>query len=166
MPSSLLNIYVWLDYLVKLTVAMVLSGVVGLERQWRRKPAGLRTHMLVCLGSLIFTLLGFDLLAREGTASLRVDPLRIVEAIVGGLGFLGAGAIIQARGSVQGLTTATSIWTMGALGVAVGIGNYPIAILTTLFSILVLSIVDRFEKRFLRAESSGKGSGGPLADEE
>jgi putative Mg2+ transporter-C (MgtC) family protein len=153
MGSSLLDFYVWLDYIIRITIAMVLSGVVGYERQRSRKPAGLRTHMLVCLGSLIFTLLGFDLLAREGSASLRVDPLRIVEAIVGGLGFLGAGAIIQARGSVHGLTTATSIWTMGALGVAVGIGNYPIAVLTTLFSLLVLSIIDRFEKRFMSDES-------------
>jgi len=155
MPPGLLDLNIWGEYTLKLFVAMLLSGVIGLERQRRRKTAGMRTHMLVCLGSLIFTLLGMDLFAR-GTAAggavelTRVDPLRIVEAIVGGLGFLGAGAIIQARGSIHGLTTATSIWTMGALGVAVGISNYPLALLTTLFSYLVLSTVDIFEKKWVR----------------
>jgi putative Mg2+ transporter-C (MgtC) family protein len=160
MQPSLTDLALWGEYLLKLTVAILLSGVIGFERQRRRKSAGLRTHMLVCLGSLIFTLLGMDLFAR-GKADVaainlaRADPLRIVEAIVGGLGFLGAGAIIQARGAIYGLTTATSIWTMGALGVAVGIGNYPLALLTTLFSYIVLAIVDIFEKRYvLRSENS------------
>jgi len=134
---------------------MVLSGIIGVERQLRRKTAGMRTHMLVCLGSLIFTLLGMDLFTREVTGFTAADstPLRIIEAIVGGLGFLGAGAIIQARGHIHGLTTATSIWTMGALGVAVGIGNYPLAISTTIFSYLVLSTIDVFEKKFVRTRA-------------
>lgn len=155
MAPGLLDLNIWGEYTLKLFVAMLLSGVVGIERQRRRKTAGMRTHMLVCLGSLIFTLLGMDLFARGSAGAgvggvTRVDPLRIVEAIVGGLGFLGAGAIIQARGAIHGLTTATSIWTMGALGVAVGIGNYPLALLTTLFSYLVLSTVDIFEKKWVR----------------
>lgn len=158
MQLYFLDGFVWLEYVIKLVTAILLSGVVGFERQWRRKPAGLRTHMLVCLGSLIFTLLGLDLLAREGGTSTRIDPLRIVEAIVVGIGFLGAGAIIQARGSVQGLTTATSIWTMGALGVAVGIGNYPLAILTAVFSLVVLSFIDRLEcKIFLSRKKKKAG---------
>ena len=158
MPPSVTDLAVWGEYLLKLFVAMVLSGIIGVERQLRRKTAGMRTHMLVCLGSLIFTLLGMDLFTREVTGftaadSTRVDPLRIIEAIVGGLGFLGAGAIIQARGHIHGLTTATSIWTMGALGVAVGIGNYPLAISTTVFSYLVLSTIDIFEKKFVRTRA-------------
>lgn len=162
MPPSITDLAVWGEYLLKLFIAMLLSGIVGLERQLGRKPAGLRTHMLVCLGSLIFTLLGMDLFAR-GTSGMvagdptRVDPLRIVEAIVGGLGFLGAGAIIRSTGGVHGLTTATSIWTMGALGVAVGIGNYPLAVMTTVFSYIVLSTVDTIEKHFYRKAEAKKG---------
>ncbi len=156
MPPELFDLATWGDYALKLTVAMLLSGIVGVERQVRRKTAGMRTHMLVCLGSLIFTLLGMDILARGGDGSMRFDPLRIVEAIVGGLGFLGAGAIIQARGHIHGLTTATSIWTMGALGVAVGIGNYTLAILTMLFSLIVLSIIDVFEKKLIRETGDRK----------
>ena len=161
MPPSITDLSIWGEYLLKLFVAMVLSGIVGLERQLSRKPAGLRTHILVCLGSLIFTLLGMDLFSRGLAATAagdptRVDPLRIVEAIVGGLGFLGAGAIIRSPGNVHGLTTATSIWTMGALGVAVGIGNYPLAVMTSLFSYIVLSTVDTVEKRFLRRAGKKK----------
>ena len=161
MPPSLNDFAIWSDYLLKLFVATALSGIVGVERQLRKKTAGMRTHMLVCLGSLVFTLLGMDLFARgtltaSGADPTRVDPLRIVEAIVGGLGFLGAGAIIQARGHIHGLTTATSIWTMGALGVAVGIGNYNLALLTMVFTLLVLWTIDLFERKFIRPLAENK----------
>lgn len=165
MEPDILDPMVWSDYGLKMVIALVLSGIVGLERHFHRKPAGLRTHMLVCIGSLVFTLLGMDLFERSistvvGVNPTRVDPLRIVEAIVGGLGFLGAGAIIQARGHVRGLTTATSMWTMGALGVAIGIGNYPVAILTTIMLWIVLQLIDRLDKRFRKKFDNRGGSEG------
>lgn len=145
------NWILWGDYALKLFVSLVLSGLIGFERQLSKKTAGLRTHMLVCMGATIFTLTGLYLMM-DYSENFATDPIRIVDAMIGGLGFLGAGAIIQARGSIQGLTTATSIWTMGALGVAVGLGNYPLAILTTVFSLMVLWLIDRMENKFIKKD--------------
>lgn len=139
------------ELVVRVALAIVAGGIIGLERQWHRKPAGLRTHMMVSLGAAVFTLIALRVeidAASSGIDAVRLDPLRYVAGLVGGLGFLGAGTIIQSRGSVHGLTTAASVWTAGALGAACGGGYYLIAGVAVGASILVLLIFGVLEYRF------------------
>ena len=104
------------EVVTRLALALLYGGLIGWEREVARKPAGLRTHMMVSLGSAAFTLVSFELAAaareRDGMAS---DPIRIVEGVTAGVGFLGAGSIIQSRGSVEGITTAAGLWVVGAI---------------------------------------------------
>jgi putative Mg2+ transporter-C (MgtC) family protein len=126
---------------IRLLVALVIGIIIGMEREIQHKAAGLRTSVLICLGSTIFTLssIGF------ATISSNVDPSRIAAQIVTGIGFLGAGTIIQTRGSVHGLTTAATIWVMSALGVAVGFGSYGMAIIGAILSVIVLNAFQAIE---------------------
>ncbi|MEY4545298.1 MAG: hypothetical protein RL685_1493 [Pseudomonadota bacterium] len=139
---------------LRLTLATLLGGLLGWEREARDKPAGLRTHMLVSIGSATFTLLGFETgaeLSDQGgeDGHVDVDPTRIIQGIIGGLGFLGAGSIIKAKGSedVSGLTTAASVWYTGALGVACGMGTYLLALISAVLGVLVLSVLGRVSKK-------------------
>src|SRR6056297_941471 len=108
------------DMVLRLLAAAGLASVIGLERELRQRPAGLRTHMLVSLGAAGFMLVGYEILfaTAVGDPSARIDPTRIVEGVIGGIGFLGAGSIIQGRGSIQGITTGAAIWIAGTIGVA------------------------------------------------
>jgi len=130
------NLFQIFDFAVflKLLFALILGGAVGLERQVMGKAAGLRTHILISLGSSIFTLLSIFISSNSKIA----DPTRIPAMILSGIGFIGAGAIIQARGHIQGLTTAASIWSTAAVGMACGFGYITIALLSTLFILFVL----------------------------
>jgi putative Mg2+ transporter-C (MgtC) family protein len=125
----------------RLLVAVLIGGVIGWDRERADKPAGLRTHMLVALGSASFTLLGFEVGAhlspRTGDG---FDPTRVLQGVIGGIGFLGAGAIIQNRGQVSGITTAASVWVSGALGAAAGVGAFVLAGISTLLALLILVI--------------------------
>lgn len=125
---------------IRLSAAVAVGGAVGWERERHDKPAGLRTHILVSLGSATFMLLGFEvgghLAPRYGEAGL--DPTRVLQGVVGGIGFLGAGAIIRHGINVRGLTTAASLWVVAAIGVSVGAGMYVLAIATTALVILAL----------------------------
>lgn len=123
-----------LNLFLKLLFALILGGLIGLERQVMGKPAGLRTHILICLGSSIFTILSVIISKKFSIA----DPTRIPAMILSGIGFIGAGAIIQARGHIQGLTTAASIWATASVGMACGFGNLTIALLSALFILFVL----------------------------
>lgn len=140
-----------IDLLVRLSIATGLGFLLGLERELRGKPAGLRSHMLVAMGSAAFVMVGMEILfaTATGDPSARIDPTRIVEGVVGGIGFLGAGTIIQARGSVQGITTGASIWIAGAVGVASGVGNLALAGLTAAFALATMTILGLFEKEVL-----------------
>src|SRR6188768_1502527 len=130
---------------VRLVVAVLIGGLIGWDRQRQDKPAGLRTHMLVALGSASFTLLGFEvgdhLSPRTGDG---FDPTRVLQGVIGGIGFLGAGAIIQNRGQVSGITTAASVWVSGALGAAAGVGAFVLAGISTVLALLIL-VVARIE---------------------
>jgi putative Mg2+ transporter-C (MgtC) family protein len=132
---------------IRLTAAAVMGGIIGWDRERADKPAGIRTHMLVALGSCSFTLLGFEVGAhlspRTGDG---FDPTRVLQGVIGGIGFLGAGAIIQNRGHVSGITTAASVWVAGALGAAAGVGAYVLALATTLLSLAVLMSVGTLER--------------------
>src|SRR5690606_12783611 len=134
----------WLrvDLLVRLLLAAILGGLVGLEREISGKPAGLRTNLLICVGAALLTELSLavGLLTAERP---NADPARIAAQIVSGIGFLGAGTIIQARGSVVGLTTAATLWVVAAIGMAVGAAAYVEAVGTTVLVIVVLVLLRR-----------------------
>ncbi len=136
------------DLALRLFAATGLALLIGLEREFRGKAAGLRSHMLVSLGSATFIIIGMGILfaTAEGDPSARIDPTRIVQGVVGGIGFLGAGSIIQSRGSIQGITTGASIWIAGAIGVACGVGNIALALLVTVFSLVILVGLGLFER--------------------
>lgn len=137
----------WWDVLARLGVAAGLGMAIGIERELRDREAGLRTHVLVSVGSALFTIIsayGFHDLLANGGPVIRADPTRIAAQIVTGIGFLGAGAIIRQGLSVRGLTTAASLWVVAAIGIASGAGYYSAAVITTvvvLFSLWPLRIV-------------------------
>lgn len=136
------------EFALRLGIAAVAGLMVGLEREVRRRPAGLRTHMLVAVGSCTVLLVALDLHAHQVAAgeSQHWDVLRVVSGVVQGVGFLGAGAIIQGRGEVRGLTTAAGIWVVAALGLTAAIANLAllgIVLGITLFTLVVLRFVER-----------------------
>jgi putative Mg2+ transporter-C (MgtC) family protein len=124
----------WVDVLVRIAVAAALTGSIGMERELRERAAGLRTHMLVGVGSALFTIVSAYawsdfVFSRQG--GVVFDPTRIAAQIVTGIGFLGAGAIIRQGLSVRGLTTAAGLWVVAAIGMAVGAGYYSAAVIAT-----------------------------------
>lgn len=136
--------------LIRLLVALACGAVLGWEREAQHKPAGFRTNILIALGAAAYTLVTLGILASfEGLQSdtARADVLRLVQGIVGGIGFLGAGAIIQSGGSIKGMTTAATIWVLGAIGIACGAGQFQIAIATVAFTMLVLTAFGFIERR-------------------
>lgn len=143
----------------RIGLAVLVGGVVGLERESAHKPAGLRTLALVSVGSCLFALLSLDLVGSwPAMAQLRLDPIRVVAGLMGGIGFLGAGAILQSRGSVEGITTAATIWVAGALGLACGLGSYALAVAGAGVALLILRGLGWVERRFLHR--TGNGSSG------
>jgi putative Mg2+ transporter-C (MgtC) family protein len=131
----------WDEALLRLALAAALGGAVGLERELREREAGFRTHLLVALGSALFTIVsayGFHEFLNSGASVVRTDPTRIAAQIVTGIGFLGAGAIIRQGLSVRGLTTAATLWAVAAIGLSVGAGYYSGALITTGIVLLAL----------------------------
>jgi len=122
---------------LRLALAVLLGGIIGWEREVVEKPAGLRTLTLVCVGSTLFMLLSMDLLSTPG-AQQTWDPLRSVNAIIQGIGFLGAGTVLRSGERIRGLTTAAAMWAVTAVGVAIGLGMYQIAIVATVTILTVL----------------------------
>ncbi len=145
-----------LDLLLKLALAVLLGGAIGLERQIAGKPAGLRTNILICIGSALI----MDLSIRVGLADgVRVgDPGRIAAQVISGIGFIGAGTIMQARGEVTGLTTAATIWVVAAIGLAVGGGLYIEACGAAVLVTAVLAGLGNIEYRLLRARRTMSGT--------
>jgi putative Mg2+ transporter-C (MgtC) family protein len=131
------------DVLLRLPLAALLGALIGWEREIGGKPAGLRTNMMVSLGASTFALVSTSLTAVS--AQDAGDPVRIVTGVATGIGFLGAGSIIQTRTGVEGMTTAAGIWVVGAIGAACGLGAYLIAIVATLLGVTILGIVHRLE---------------------
>jgi putative Mg2+ transporter-C (MgtC) family protein len=132
------------EIIIKLVVSAVLGGLVGFEREIKRKPAGMRTHSLVCIGSALFTIMSVSVIGAE--------PSRIAAGIVTGIGFLGAGMIFKADDKVRGLTTAAELWVLAAIGVSIGLGFYFAALITTLivmFILIPLKYLEREAKEVL-----------------
>jgi len=124
------------------------AAVIGLERELHRQPAGFRTHSLVALGAALFTIV-----SAYGFAGDGVDPTRIAAQIVSGIGFIGAGTILQHRGNIRGLTTAASLWSVAAIGMAAGAGLLVMAVIGTVLILVVLALLDRvaaFASRWMR----------------
>lgn len=150
-----------LEAVLRVFMAVIVGSLIGLDRELRNKPAGLRTHILISLAAALFTLITFELhqqFAGEG-GTRTADPVRIIEAVTAGVAFLAAGAIIQSRGSVHGLTTGANMWLAGALGVACGAGYYFIATIGTVFALIVLVVLAKLEAR-LNPKSPDDDAGG------
>jgi putative Mg2+ transporter-C (MgtC) family protein len=130
-----------LETIRRICLSAFLGAALGVEREWNQKSAGLRTNMLITMGSTLFTLMSIDLSASSGG-----DATRIAAQIVTGIGFLGAGAIMRTGGSVHGLTTAAMIWVNASVGVAVGGGEYHLAVIATGITLLVLSVLSPVER--------------------
>ena len=176
--ASSLPVLHWDEALLRLALAAALGGAVGMERELREREAGLRTHLLVALGSALFTIVsayGFHAFLSSGASVVRADPTRIAAQIVTGIGFLGAGAIIRQGFSIRGLTTAATLWVVAAIGLAVGAGYYSGALVTTaivLFSLYPLRlaayrVLHRFrpEDARLLVELPSGASPGAVIDE-
>jgi len=139
------------NFIFRVLFAAILGALIGLERDIRGRSAGLRTNILVSVGSSVFMLLSIGLAVKwlesyPGSAS--ADPTRIAAQIITGIGFIGAGAIIKYKFSVQGLTTAACLWTTSAIGMACGAGFFEIAILATVIAIFVLTVLNRVERLY------------------
>lgn len=135
-----------ISILIRVTIAMLLAGCIGWEREATGKAAGIRTHMLVGIGASLFVGLG-DIIVRHASdvsGVVQADPVRVLEAIVTGISFLGAGTIFVSRGNhVKGLTTAASIWATAAVGIAVGLERYLLAVGSTVLVFAVLHFMPR-----------------------
>ncbi len=128
---------------VKIGVIILLSGLIGLDREIKHKPAGAKTHIMVGLGSTIFMLVSLYMYYEfQGKPGAAVDPGRIAAQVVTGIGFIGAGTIMQSGGTITGLTTAASLWAVAGIGLAVGAGMYPLAVSATAAMLLVFAIIN------------------------
>ncbi len=139
-----------LDLLAKLMIAVLLGGLIGAEREKAGKAAGLRTNLLICVGAALLTDVSISL--ATGPNGERVgDPARLAAQVISGIGFLGAGSIMQAGGTIQGLTSAATIWVVAALGITAGAGRYVEALGAGVVVLVTLAGLDRVEHRLLRA---------------
>lgn len=141
------------DYIAGVLLAVLFGGAIGLEREIRGKAAGLRTNVLICLGAAVFTLVSRYLGAGSGDSVTR-----IAAQVVTGVGFLGAGAVIQDRGGVHGLTTAATIWIVASIGMACGAGFYLLSVVATILTMLVLLGLRPLEKSSAKIARERKAS--------
>ncbi len=142
----------------RLILAAALGAVLGLEREVRQKSAGLRTNILIAVGSAVFTVMSIEM-----AIGANADPARIAAQIVTGIGFLGAGAIMRTRSGVQGLTTAATVWVNAAVGVAAGGGRYHLALIATAVTMAVLLVLAPMERVIERRVAAQRHGPGPTA---
>lgn len=150
---------VWYEVVIRLILAIIVGGLIGYEREHKNRPAGFRTHILVCVGAAVTSII--QLYAIQETSNmilqnpvlasaLKADIGRLGAQVITGVGFLGAGTILHEKGSVKGLTTAASIWVVACIGLAVGLGYYFLSIVSTIGVFMVLVSLKRFEARFFQ----------------
>ncbi|MGL4847592.1 MAG: MgtC/SapB family protein [Clostridium sp.] len=136
------------DFVIRLIIAAILGGVVGYERESHSKQAGIKTHILVCIGAALIMIVsqyGFFAVLGE---NVRVDPSRIAAQVVSGIGFLGGGIILKDSGNIRGLSTAAGIWCVAGIGLAIGCGLYLISVCTTILILIVFEVLTRLSKNF------------------
>jgi putative Mg2+ transporter-C (MgtC) family protein len=145
-----------IDLVVRLLTAVGLGGILGIERQFHGRWAGLRTHMTVAMGAATFTVLALSVVGDES----KGDLTRVIQGIAAGIGFLGAGTILKLsdRMEVKGLTTASAIWLAAAVGTAAGLGEYAVAIATTVITLVILGLFRPLEKYFDRRSRNGSST--------
>lgn len=132
----------WQVIALRMLGAVVFCGLIGIEREHAKQAAGLRTHILVGLAACLYSILTLDLASRfEGDEAVKMDPLRIVEAVTGGVAFLAAGMIVFSNGAVRGLTTGAGMWLAAAVGLAVGLGLWGVAAMATVLAVVVMSLL-------------------------
>lgn len=143
----------------RIALAAVLGALMGLEREWQQRPAGLRTHILVALAAAIVAILTIEItkLSYFEGDTVRIDPLRVIEAVTSGVAFLAAGLIVFARGEVHGLTTGAGMWLAGVVGLCCGLGFWGIAVYATVLAVVVLALLRIVEQKLsLKAEHERK----------
>lgn len=142
--------------LMRLLMAAILGGMIGFEREMSRGNAGLRTHILIATAAALFTTMAFEIFRLSDVATeARADPIRAVEAVTAGIAFLGAGAIFQQRGNVQGLTTGAGMWLAGAVGVASALGYYLVGFAVAVFAVVVMGALRAFAHRVVGKDKEG-----------
>ncbi|MBQ8579937.1 MAG: MgtC/SapB family protein [Oscillospiraceae bacterium] len=142
-----------LEIALRLGCAMLIGIVIGLEREYTHRPAGLRTHILVVLGACVVSITGELLFNHYLALGATPDPARLSAQVITGVGFLGAGTIMKEGASVKGLTTAASVWAVACLGLAAGYGYYTLALLGMVFIFITLTAVEALQHRFIRSGS-------------
>lgn len=142
-----------LDVAIRLMLSTILGGIIGMERERRNQPAGLRTHIILCVGSTLIMLVSIYVSSNIGNPQTS-DPTHIAAQVVSGIGFLGAGAILRLGVSVKGLTTAASLWTTAGIGLAAGAGFYMGSFFATIIIIITLSLLSKWEKVFLSSKAT------------
>ena len=148
-----------LQIVFQLCLAVFLGALVGLEREYKGKEAGLKTYSLVTLGTCLFTLISFSFFDFFfGKQGLTFDPSRIIQAVAIGIGFLGAGIIIFRSSRIEGLTTAAGLWVVAAIGIAIGAKFYFLAIFTTLLAIGILAGFELLEEKLLKKKNKNVGA--------
>ncbi len=148
----------------RLLLATAFGAVIGFEREWRNSPAGLRTHILVCVAAAMFGILTIEIIHAPMFAidAVKVDPIRVVEAVTAGVAFLAAGSILFSRGEVHGLTTGAGMWLAGAIGLACGLGFWQIAGFGTLLVLIVLGLLQTVHDRMnLKMDNQDKPPADP-----
>lgn len=133
----------------KVFFSILCGAIIGLEREMKNKPAGIKTNILICFGSTLFTATSVLISASQSSAGHFGDPGRLAAQIVSGIGFIGGGAIIQARGTILGLTTAATMWVVSAIGICIGIGHWDLGLACAIMVVLVLVGTTYFEDRIL-----------------
>lgn len=138
----------WLDMLIRIVSAIIIGGIIGMEREKHNRPAGLRTHILVCLGACVITLLESTIVIQmqsmKGAGEqITISVGRVAAQVVSGVGFLGAGTIVLSQRKISGLTTAASLWNVACLGLAVGYGFYFLAFVSCILVLIVLALLSR-----------------------
>jgi len=138
------------EIILRLLLATLLGAVIGAEREYTHRPAGIRTHMLVALGACAVMITGQMIFSQYFPLGASPDPARMAAQVIAGVGFLGAGTIIREGSSIRGLTTAASVWSVACLGVAMGAGFYIVGLVGLVLMMLILVTVERLQKRFLQ----------------
>lgn len=138
----------WGDMAARFGAALIVGALVGLERERKHRPAGFRTMILVSLGSACFMILGHEIIAESPSPVPGADMSRVLQGLIGGIGFLGAGAVIQSKKAVRGMTTAAAVWMVAALGAAAGMGLYKIVVLGGIATLFTLVILELFEEKY------------------